>query len=166
MKLSSHADRPLFSPLGGRLVLMPLSWNIEVSEFEFEFYSVLAAGEPPLLSVCLVHTCLCATLRTCCWKTSSCALCRARTCIYTLTSMMRCPCSTRSELATGKPLLLNVCSMQSCVALSPWNRETSSPQWVPRAAPVALSIASCGGLLKENGCGDQSVSRFGLAVWR
>ena len=85
------------------------SWNIEVSEFEFEFHSVLATEEPPLLSVCLVQ-CLCATLGTCSWKTSSCALCRARTCIYTLTSMIQCPCSTRSGLATGKPLLLNVCA--------------------------------------------------------
>ena len=39
---------------------MPLTWNIEVSEFEFEFHSVLATGEP-LLSVCLVQR-LCATL--------------------------------------------------------------------------------------------------------
>ena len=40
MKLSSHADRPLFSPLAGWLVLMPHPGILKFPMFEFEFHSV------------------------------------------------------------------------------------------------------------------------------
>ena len=71
--------------------------------------------------------------------------------------MMQCPCSTRSGLAeTPSPQCVLHAILRSTLSLQQGN---SSLQCVPRAAPVALSIASCGG-------GDQSVSRFGLAVRR